>query len=55
VRIRIPKIKPDPELDDEGNVIPINYNEEELDEIPFEDKCAIIDTAVDDKKIWAIN
>lgn len=55
MRIRIPKIKPENELDDEGNVIPFNYNEDELEEIPFEDKCAIIETTNEDMRIWAIN
>lgn len=46
VRVRIPKQQPEPEIDDEGNPIPINYNEDDLEEIPFEDKCAQIDTVI---------
>lgn len=37
VRVRIPKLKPDPEMDDEGNPIATNFNESELEEIPFVD------------------
>lgn len=33
----------------------MNYNEDELEEIPFEDRCATIETCRDDKRIWAIN
>lgn len=55
VRIRIEKAKPAPELDDDGNAIPVNYNEEDLDEVPFEDKCATIETSRDGKRIWTIN
>ena len=42
-------------MDDEGNPIPANYNEDDLDEIPFEDKCALIDTTISSQHIWAIN
>ena len=44
IRVRIPKIIPEPELDDEGQPLPLEYNEDDLDEIPFEDKCASINT-----------
>lgn len=37
VRIRIPKVKPEVELDDEGNAIVEEYNEDDLEEIPFVD------------------
>ena len=55
VRIRIPKLQPEPEMDDEGNPIPANYNEDDLEEIPFEDKCALIETTISSQHIWAIN
>ena len=55
VRVRIPKQQPEPEMDDEGNPIPMNFNEDDLDEIPFEDKCASIDTVIQQQRIWAIN
>ena len=55
VRIRIPKMKPEPEMDDEGNPIEVEYNEDELEEIPFEDKAASIATVTDTHKIYAIN
>jgi hypothetical protein len=38
VRVRIPKIMPEPEVDEEGQPVPVDYNEEELDEVPYEDK-----------------
>ena len=47
VRIRIPKMVPEPEIDDEGNPIEAEYNEDELEEIPFEDKAASIATVTD--------
>ena len=42
-------------MDDEGNPIPMNFNEDDLEEIPFEDKCASIDTTMQQQRIWAIN
>ncbi len=48
-------MQPEPEMDDEGNPIPSNYNEDDLDEIPFEDKCAMIDTNISQQHIYAIN
>lgn len=55
VRIRIPKMKPEPEFDEDGVEIPQQYDEEELEEVPFEDKCASIDTTDDNQSIWVIN
>ena len=55
VRIRIPKVKPEFELDDEGNPIVEEYNEDDLEEIPFVDQCAAIETVSQDKRIWVIN
>lgn len=55
VRVRIPKVKPDPEFDEDGVEIPQQYDEEELEEVPFEDKCATIDTMDENQSIWVIN
>lgn len=47
VRIRIPKMVPEPEVDDEGNPVKAEYNEDELEEVPLEDKAASIATVSD--------
>jgi len=39
VRIRIPKKQPEVEKDEEGNEIVQEINEEDLEEMPIEDKC----------------
>jgi hypothetical protein len=39
VRVKIPKVPKEPELDDEGNEIPDETPESDLDDIPFEDRC----------------
>ena len=55
VRIRIPKKMPEPEVDEDGQEIEHSIDESELEEVPFEDKCATIDTVGETQKIWAIN
>ena len=58
VRVKIPKVKPDPQQDEEGNDIVIEYTEaqlDELDDVPFEDKVLSFETQKDDSKIWVIN
>ena len=47
VRIRIHKMVPEPEVDDEGNPVEAEYNEDELEEVPLEDKAASIATVSD--------
>jgi len=44
VRIRIAKKAPEPVLDDEDNVIEAEVNEEDLEEMPIDDKCLAITT-----------
>ena len=39
VRLRIPKVPVEPEMDDEGNPIDVEVVESDLDDIPFEDRC----------------
>ena len=39
VRLKIPKVPREPELDDDGNEIIVEVDESELEDIPFEDKC----------------
>ena len=48
IHVKIPKQKPEPQLDEEGNVIEESYNESDLEEIPFDDKCLSIATNVND-------
>ncbi len=55
VRVRVPKVLPEPEFDENGVEIPVEYNEEELEEVPFEDKCAMIETVGEGQRIWVIN
>ena len=58
VRVKIPKVKPEPQQDEEGNDIIVEYTEEQLDElddVPFEDKVLSFDVEKDGKKIWVIN
>ena len=58
VRVKIPKIKPEVNQDEDGNDIIVEYTEEQVDEfddIGFEDKVLAIETAKDDKKIWVLN
>lgn len=55
VRIRIPKQMPAPELDEDGEEISHEVCEDDLEEVPFEDKCATIDTIGETQNIWAIN
>ncbi len=39
VRLKIPKVPLEPEMDDDGNEIIKEFDESELEDIPFEDKC----------------
>ena len=45
VRVRICKKKPEQEEDDDGNLIDVEVNEDELEEVPIEDKCHSIITS----------
>ena len=42
-------------MDDDGNPIEVEYNEDELEEIPFEDKAASIATVSESHQVYAIN
>ena len=55
VRIRIPKKMPEPEVNEDGEEIEKSIDESDLEEVPFEDKCATIDTIGESQRIWAIN
>lgn len=55
VRIKIPKVAPEVEQDDEGNDIVVEVNESELEDIPFEDKCLTLQAKQEDQNIWVIN
>ena len=39
VRLKIPKVPLEPELNEEGQEIPVDVLESDLEDIPFEDKC----------------
>ena len=55
VRLKIPKVPREPEMDDEGNEIVVEVDESELEDIPFDDKCLQINTKLEDQRIWVIN
>ena len=55
VRIKIPKVDPVFEQDEEGNDIIVEVNESELEDIPFEDKCLTLQAKQEDQNIWVIN
>lgn len=48
VRIKIPKVPPEVEQDDEGNDIVVEVNESELEDIAFEDKCLTLQAKQED-------
>jgi hypothetical protein len=55
VRIRIPKKQPEVEKDEEGNEIVQEINEEDLEEMPIEDKCYQVSTSINGQNIYCIN
>lgn len=55
VRLKIPKVPREPEMDDEGNEIIVEIDESELEDIPFEDKCLQMVANAEDQHIWVIN
>lgn len=56
IRIRIAKKLPEPEEDDEGNKIEPEYNEEDLEEMPIDDKCLAVTTNDGEgKSVYCIN
>ena len=55
VRLKIPKVPREPERDEEGEEIPWDGNESDLDDIPFEDKCMSSVCRKENQKIWVIN
>ena len=55
VVLKIPKQPKEPELDDDGNEIPVEVVESELEDIPFEDKCLQMVSKTEDQRIWVIN
>ena len=55
MRVKIPKQPKEPELDDEGNEIPDNTPESELEDIPFEDKCLSMVTKNEEHAVWVVN
>jgi len=56
VRIRIAKKAPEPVEDDEGNMVEPEVNEEDLEEMPIDDKCLAVTTNDGEgKSIYCIN
>ena len=55
VKIKVPKVPKEPEQDDEGNDIPYEGPESDLEDIPFEDKCLQVNCNSDSQHIWVVN
>lgn len=55
VRIRIPKKQPELEKDEDGNEVSQEINEEDLVEMPIEDKCFSVATSIGGQNIYCIN
>ena len=55
IRVKIPKVPREPEMDEDGNEIVVEVDESELEDIPFEDKCLQVVTKMEDQQIWVIN
>ena len=55
VQVKIPKQPLEPELDDDGQEIPVEVEESELEDVAFEDKCLTLATKIEDQRIWVIN
>ena len=54
-RIRIGKRIPDPVEDDDGNLVQVAYNDEDLEELPIDDKCLTVFTNNGEQSIFCIN
>ena len=55
VRIRVCKNYPEPVMDEDGNEILQQINEDELEEIPFEDRVLSLQSVAEGLEIWQIN
>ena len=55
VRLKIPKVPFEPEMDEDGNPIEQEVNETDLEDIPFEDRCLQSVTKMEDQQIWVLN
>ena len=55
VRLKIPKVPKEPEVDEDGNEVVVEIDESELDDIPFEDRCLAMASKIEDQQIWVIN
>jgi len=55
VRLNIPKVQLEPELDEDGLPIEVEVNESDLEDIPFEDRCLQSVAKLDDQQIWVLN
>ena len=55
VRIKIPKVPHEPEMDENGEEIIKEIDESELEDIPFADQCLSLITRNDEQRIWVVN
>lgn len=58
VRIRIPKMAPEPEIDEDGNPVevdPDTIDWSKAEEVPPEDKAFSVSTNVAGQQVWQLN
>ena len=55
IRLKIPKVAVEHEMDEDGNPIVVEIVESELEDIPFEDKCLQSVAKLEDTQIWVLN
>lgn len=55
VRVKIAKRIPEPVEDEEGNMVQPEYVEDELEEMPIDDKCLSVTTNTGEQSIFCIN
>ena len=48
IRLKIPKVPLEPELDEEGNEVVAEVIESDLEDIPFEDRCLSMVAKIED-------
>ena len=55
VRLKIPKVPLEPELDEDGQEIPVEVDESDLEDMPFDDRCLTMVSKIEDQRVWVIN
>ena len=55
MRIRVQKKQPDEQEDEEGNIFTPEVDEAELEELPIDDKCLSLATAIGSQSVYVLN